>query len=155
MAEKETYLTEHGKAKLEADLKYLRTVRRQEVAERINQAKGFGDVMESGEYEEAKNEQGFVEGRIRTLESILSKAKLIPNNPAADTVTLGSCVTVVDEHGEQDSWTIVGSAEANSRNSMISNESRVGAALMGKKVGDKVTVEVPEGTIEFTVLLVC
>ena len=154
MTEREVYLTEEGKARLELELRHLKTTRRQEVADRIHQAKDFGDVTESGEYEEAKNEQAFVEGRIRTIETLLSKSKLIPGNHGVDTVTLGSLVTVVDERGEQESWTIVGSAEADSRNGKISNESIVGSALMGKKVGDKVSVKVPAGEIEFTILLV-
>jgi transcription elongation factor GreA len=155
MVEKPVYLTTEGKKALEQELKHLTTVRRHDVAERINQAKGYGDIMESGEYEDAKNEQGFIEGRIRTIEHILSHAEVIDNDHSDHAVVkLGSRVTVVDHEGEENTWTLVGSAECNSRNGKISNESLVGAALMGAKVGQKVTVNAPAGKMEFTVLTI-
>ncbi|MCL5959754.1 MAG: transcription elongation factor GreA [Chloroflexi bacterium] len=153
MVEKPVFLTPEGKATLEMELKHLCTVRRHEVAERINQAKGYGDIMESGEYEDAKNEQGFIEGRIRTIGSILSRCELIENDHSDHaTVKLGSRVTILDHEGRQETWTIVGSAESNSRNGKISNESLVGAALMGRKAGEKVAVNAPAGQLELTIL---
>jgi transcription elongation factor GreA len=112
-----------------------------------------GDVSESGEYEDAKNEQAMVEGRIRTLEHMLTNAQLIEGNKS-DVIALGSRVKLRDGDGDQYEWTIVGSAEANPRQSRISNESPVGKALMGKKKGDKVSVDTPGGVEQFTILKV-
>ena len=128
-------------------------VRRPEVADRIQQAKMDGDVSESGEYEDAKNEQAWVEGRIRTLEHMLQNSRIIEGT-RSDTIMLGSHVHIRDGEGGDYNWTIVGSAEANPRQSRISNESPVGKALMGKKKGDKVRVDTPGGVEEFTILKV-
>lgn len=153
MAEKAVYLTEQGKEQLEAELHFLRTTRRKEVAERIHQAKEYGDVMENGEYEDAKNEQAFIEGRIRTIENILSKAIPIESEHHDNgVVDMGSTVTVIDDEHNVETWTIVGSAEANSRQGKISNECLVGAALLGAKVGDTITVEAPMGKQSFKVI---
>jgi transcription elongation factor GreA len=151
--DKPVYLTAEGKSQLEEELNHLLTVRRPEVADRIQQAKMDGDISESGEYEDAKNEQAWVEGRIRTLEYMMQNATIIEKG-AADVVGLGSHVIVRDSDGEEYDWTIVGSAEANPRQSRISNESPVGQALMGHKAGDKVKVEAPAGTEEFTIVKV-
>jgi len=153
VADKPVYLTAEGKATLEEELNHLKSVRRPEVADRIQQAKMDGDVSESGEYEDAKNEQAMVEGRIRTVEHMLLNAQIIEETKS-DVVVLGAHVKLRDGDGENYEWTIVGSAEANPRQSKISNESPVGKALMGKKKGDKVRVETPGGVEEFSILKV-
>ncbi len=146
MAEKPTFLTPEGRAKLEAELENLRNVRRPQVAERIHSAKEEGDIMENSAYDEAKNEQAFVEGRIMTIEQMLKNAVIIEGTRASDTVGLGSYVTVV-ERGKKDDETfqIVGSAEADPSRGRISNESPVGRALMGKRAGDEIQVRIPDG----------
>jgi transcription elongation factor GreA len=146
-------LTAEGKALLEEELNHLLEVRRPEVADRIQQAKMDGDISESGEYEDAKNEQAWIEGRIRTLEYRLQHAQLI-EGPQGDTIGLGSKVKIRDADGDTYEWMIVGSAEASPRLSRISNESPVGQALMGKKKGQTVKVNAPGGTEEFTILKV-
>lgn len=151
--DKPVYLTAEGKVALEDELNHLKSVRRPEVADRIQQAKMDGDVSESGEYEDAKNEQAWVEGRIRTLEHMLQNAQIIAG-AKSDTVALGSHVKLRDSSGDEYNYTIVGSAEANPRQSRISNESPVGKSLIGRKKGDKVKVETPGGVEEFTVLKV-
>ncbi len=150
--EKETILTPEGLRKLEEELDFLKSVKRKEIAERIKQAKEFGDLMENSEYEDAKNEQAFTEGRILMLEAMLRNAKVINNHDVrSDVVTVGSTVRLVDETGEELSYTIVGSAEADPARDRISNESPVGRALLGKRKGQTVTVEVPAGTIRYTI----
>lgn len=151
--DKPVYLTAEGKTQLEEELNHLKMVRRPEVADRIQQAKMDGDVSESGEYEDAKNEQAWVEGRIRTLEHMLQNSRIIEGT-RSDTIMLGSRVQIRDGEGGEYNWTIVGSAEANPRQSRISNESPVGKSLLGKKKGDKVSVETPGGREEFTILKV-
>src|SRR5579884_2414573 len=147
MDEKETILTPEGLRKLEEELEFLKSVKRKEIAERIKQAKEFGDLMENSEYEDAKNEQAFTEGRILTLEGLLRNAKVIDNHDVrSDVVTIGSTVRLVDDAGEELTYTIVGSAEADPAHDRISNESPVGRALLGRRKGETVTVEVPAGT---------
>jgi transcription elongation factor GreA len=146
MAEKPIFLTPEGRAKLEAELEQLKTVRRGEVAERIHAAKEEGDIMENSAYDEAKNEQAFVEGRIMTIEQMLKNAVMIDETHARDSVGLGSYVTVVERGGGDDEmYQIVGSAEADPTRGRISNESPVGRALLGKRVGDEVQVKIPDG----------
>lgn len=146
MAEKPIFLTPEGRAKLEAELEQLKTVRRGEVAERIHAAKEEGDIMENSAYDEAKNEQAFVEGRIMTIEQMLKNAVMIVETRAHDSVGLGSYVTVVERGGDDDEmYQIVGSAEADPTRGRISNESPVGRALLGKRVGDEVQVKIPDG----------
>ena len=146
MAEKPIFLTPQGRTKLEAELEQLKTVRRSEVAERIHLAKEEGDIMENSAYDEAKNEQAFVEGRILTLEQMLKNAVMIDATRARDSVGLGSYVTVVERGGDDDEmYQIVGSAEADPTRGRISNESPVGRALLGKRVGDEVQVKIPDG----------
>ena len=149
---KPVYLTAEGKTRLEEKLQHLLTVRRPEVADRIQQAKADGDISESGEYEDAKNEQAWLEGEIRSLEHTLRHAQVIANGGANGLVTIGSMVKVKDGDGEEETYTLVGSAEANSRQRKISNESPVGKALLGHKPGDIVTVHSPAGKMEFTIL---
>jgi len=152
MDEKETILTPEGLRKLEEELEFLKSVKRKEVAERIKQSKDFGDLTENSEYEDAKNEQAFVEGRILTIEGMLRNVKVIDNHDIrADVVSIGSTVRVTDESGEELTYTIVGSAEADPLHDRISNESPVGRALLGKRKGQTVTVQVPEGTTRYTV----
>ena len=152
--EKETILTAEGLRKLEEELDHLKGVKRKEVAERIKQAKEFGDLTENSEYEDAKNEQAFVEGRILQLETMLRNAKVIDNNDVRrDRVTVGSTVVLQDmSNGEKLSYMIVGSAEADPDRDRISNESPVGKALLGRKKGETVEVRVPAGTIRYALL---
>lgn len=151
MKEKEVVLTKEGLLKLEQELESLKTVRRREVAERIKQAIEFGDISENSEYEDAKNEQAFIEGRILTLEKMLRNVKVIENIEEGQTqVTLGSTVLLKDlEYNETVEYTIVGAAEANPMNNRISNESPVGAAILGHKKGDVFEVQVPAGVIKY------
>jgi len=152
MDEKETLLTPEGLRKLEEELEFLKTVKRKEVAERIKQAKEFGDLAENSEYEDAKNEQAFMEGRILTVEAMLRNAKVIDNHDVrSDVVTVGATVRLEDEAGEELNYTIVGSPEADPRHDRISNESPVGRALLGKRKGQTVTVKAPGGTIKYTI----
>lgn len=146
MAEKPIFLTPEGRTKLEAELENLRTVRRAQVAEAIHSAKEEGDIMENSAYDEAKNEQAFVEGRIMTIEQMLKNAVIIESNRAFDSVGIGAYVTVVERGGDDDEvYQIVGSAEADPAKGRISNESPVGRALLGKHVGDEVKVPIPDG----------
>ncbi len=154
MAEKETILTLEGLRKLEEELEHLKTVKRKEIAERIKQAKEFGDIMENSEYEDAKNEQAFTEGRILQLEQMLRNAKLIDNHstPPGE-IAVGSTVRLKDlATGEEITYMIVGSAEADPDEDKISNESPVGKALLGKRKGDAVEVVVPAGKIRYSIL---
>ena len=156
MTEGVHYLTKAGYEELEARLHFLRTERRQEIAERLHQALAeAGELGENAEYEDAKNNQAFVEGEIRRLETILSNAEIIDENVArkTDAVRIGSIVTVKEKgYDEPEMYTLVGPAEANPRLGKISHKSPVGKALMEKKVGDKVTVHVPEGNIIFEIV---
>jgi transcription elongation factor GreA len=146
MAEKPTFLTPEGRAKLEAELEILKTTRRAQVAERIHSAKEEGDIMENSAYDEAKNEQAFVEGRIMTIEQMLKNAVMIKETRTADSVGLGSFVTVVERgNGADEMYQIVGSAEADPTRGRISNESPVGRAVLGKRVGDEIQVKIPDG----------
>jgi len=147
-------LTYEGLKKLEEELEYLKTVKRAEVAEKIKQARAFGDLSENSEYDEAKNEQAFIEGRIATLEAMLKNAKVIDEEDIKlDQVSIGCTVKVYDEsYNEEVEYTIVGSAEADPMNNKISDESPIGKALLGKKVGDVVSVEVPAGIIKLKIL---
>ncbi|MBI3536463.1 MAG: transcription elongation factor GreA [Chloroflexi bacterium] len=144
--DKPIFLTPEGRAKLEAELDHLRTVKRAQIAEAIHSAKEEGDIMENSAYDEAKNEQAFVEGRIMTIEQMLKNAVMIDKARGADIVGLGSIVTVVERGSNDDeSFQIVGSAEADPTRGKISNESPVGRALLGKRAGDEVQVRIPDG----------
>ncbi len=147
-------LTADGKRKLEDELTNLRTVRRQEVAERIQQAKAYGDVSESGEYEDAKNEQSMLEGRIREIEQWLSHAEILPPETKAEKgiVHLGRRVTIKDEFGVKEIYTLVSSPEARSSENKISNESPLGQAMIGKRKGDKFSIDAPAGQLSFTIV---
>lgn len=155
MAEgKEVLLTKEGLKKLEDELEYLKSVKREEVAERIKQAIAFGDISENSEYEDAKNEQAFIEGRIASLEKTLKNARLMEDSDiAADVVSLGSRVTLKEvERGREITVTIVSSVESKIKDGKISDESPVGKAIIGKKKGDVVEVEAPAGIIKYEIL---
>jgi transcription elongation factor GreA len=153
-AEKVTILTPEGLRKLEDELEHLKTVRRKEVAGRIKQSKDFGDLTENSEYEDAKNEQAFVEGRILQLEQMLRNAQVIDNHSVPpDRVAVGLTVRLKDlSSGEEIAYRIVGSAEVDPSQNRISNESPVGRALLGKKKGENVEVTVPAGKIRYNIL---
>ncbi|MFD2369685.1 MULTISPECIES: transcription elongation factor GreA [Brevibacillus] len=154
MSEKEVILTPEGLAKLEQELEDLKTVKRKEVAARIKEAISYGDISENSEYEEAKNEQAFIEGRILTLEKMLRNARIITNEDVdTGVVSVGSRVRLKDlEFGDIVDYTIVGSAESDPMNNKISNESPVGQALLGKAKGAIVDVNVPAGVIQYEIL---
>ena len=153
MTEKPIYLTKEGRARLEAEIEELETVGRRDVAERIRQAKELGDISESGEYEDAKNKQAFLEGRIREVRNILNNAQMIDEeNSDTREVRVGSSVTIRYEDGDEEEWMIVGAAEANPRKGKISNESPIGNALLGKKPRQKVSVTTPSGITKLTVV---
>ena len=147
-------MTYEGVKKLEEELEYLKTVKRKEITEKIKVALGYGDLSENSEYDEAKNDQAFTEGRIIQLENMLKNAVVVDESEIPkDKVSVGSIVKVMDyEFDEEVEYTIVGSAEADPMNFKISNESPVGSALLGKKVGDVVEVAVPSGVSKFEVL---
>jgi transcription elongation factor GreA len=151
---KEIALTAEGQTKLEDELQYLETTRRREVGARIKEAKEFGDISENSEYDDAKNEQAWVESRIAEINQILAHATIIASPKKNDKVTLGSRVLLRDSGtGEEHDYHLVGSAEADPGNNRISNESPVGQAIIGRRKGDSVTVTVPSGKVlEYTVL---
>jgi transcription elongation factor GreA len=153
MAEKAVPMTKDGIQRVEKELEHLRSVRRPEVAERIHEAKDLASAQNNAEYEEAKNEQAFVEGRIMTLEHLLQNATLIDEEAAhhATRIQLGSKVKLEDGDGKAMEYTIVGAAEARPTEGMISNESPVGRSLLGKRVGDEVQIQVPRGVLRLTV----
>ena len=153
MTEKEIYLTEEGLTKLNEELEHLISVRRPEVAEKIQRAKELRSSVSTPEYEEAKDEQGFVEGRILEIDRIIKSAKIIHHeNVNLDFVEVGNEVRVQLQDGNEEHYTIVGSAEANPGEWRISNESPIGQALLGKRVGDDVEVEAPAGLLKLRIL---
>mgnify|MGYP001050846102 FL=1 len=154
--EKEVILTPEGLDKLEKELEVLKTVKRREVAERIKEAIEFGDITENSEYEAAKNDQAFIEGRIITLEKMLRNARVIEHQKnSTGIVHIGTKVKLQDlASNEELVYTLVGSAEADPMNNKISNESPVGKAIMGKKTGDIVEVDVPIGKIKYKIMQV-
>ncbi len=153
MLEKEVFLTANGLKKLEAELDELKTVKRREIADRIKQALAFGDISENSEYDQAKNEQAQLEERIAKVEGMLRNAILIDENDIkTDMVGIGSKVLIYDkEYNEDMELTIVGSAEADPSEGLISNESPVGSALLGHKTGDIIDVAVPDGIIQYEI----
>lgn len=152
MPDKRNYLTREGLNRLEAELEDLRTDRRQSVAEQIQKAKELGGSVDNAEYEDSKNQQAFVEGRILTLEKMINKAVLIEENEKpANNVEIGRHVTLINQTGKKEEYTIVGSVEADPGRGRISNESPVGRALLNKKVGQKVQVKTPAGLVTLTI----
>ncbi|MHB2019333.1 MAG: transcription elongation factor GreA [Candidatus Xenobia bacterium] len=154
MSEKEMVLTRQGFQKLESELDTLKTKRRREVAERIRQAKEFGEIGENSEYEDAKSEQAFVEGKIANIENILRSAKVIEEDEVhTDVVSVGSVVELKDmDSGEKVEYKIVGTEEADPLNGSISDESPVGAKLLGCKKSQVVEIPVPDGMISFKIM---
>ncbi len=154
MSEKTVFLTYEGLKERERELEYLKTEKRKEISEKIKVALGFGDLSENAEYDEAKNEQAEVELKIVKLEKMLKNAKIIDDEDiSTDVVSMGIKVKVLDiDMEEEDEYYIVGSEEANPMENKISDESPVGRALIGAKVGDTVTVEAPNGSFEMKIL---
>ncbi len=153
-----SYLTKNGYIKLQRELDELRSVKRKEVAERLREAMEGGDLIENAEYESAKNEQSFVEGRISELKMILANAHIIDykeENGDNKLVQVGSTVYIREEGQKRsDKYVIVGAAEADPRNGMISNESPIGKAVLGHKAGDEIEIETPDGKIKFRITTV-
>ncbi|HNX92284.1 MAG TPA: transcription elongation factor GreA [Syntrophomonas sp.] len=154
--DREIILTKEGLERLETELETLKSTRREEVAERIKQAIAFGDISENSEYEDAKNEQAFIEGRILTLEKTLKNARLMTADEIRDdVVSLGTKVTLKEmKSGREVNVTLVASVESKLKDGKISDESPVGKAIMGKSVGTKVEVEAPAGIIKYKIVKV-
>lgn len=153
MANQAVYVTEDGLKKLEEELEQLQTAKRQEVALRLHEAMQDGELIDNAEYEAAKNEQAFVEGRILELERMLSQARIIERGNSKDKVTIGSTVEVKEKGGRKsETFTIVGVAEANPKEGLISNESPMGSALLDHKVGEFVEVKAPAGAIQYRIV---
>jgi transcription elongation factor GreA len=149
-----TFLTKEGFQKLQEELEHLRTTKRQEVADRLHEAMEGGELIENAEYEAAKNEQAFVEGRIQELEMILATARVIEENDRTGVIQVGSTVTIHEEGSPVETFTIVGAAEANPREGKISNESPIGKAILGHKAGDTVHIDAPGGHFKVKVVKV-
>ncbi|MBN2096169.1 transcription elongation factor GreA [Candidatus Peregrinibacteria bacterium] len=156
--DEQVLVTKEGLAKLKDELDHFKSVRRKEVAERLKEAISYGDLSENSEYEEAKNEQAFIEGRIIELEKMITNAQIITEGKKSTdaTVQIGTSVTVqnLTEKDDPETYTIVGSTEADPTESKISNESPIGAALLGKMKNDVIKVKVPAGVYEYKVLKV-
>jgi transcription elongation factor GreA len=151
MNNKPAYLSKEGLEQIRQELDQLVNVRRSEIAARIHEAKEHGDITENAEYEDAKNEQAFVEGRIQALSALVKNAVVIEENHSTTHVQIGSTVTIQSKDGKE-SFTIVGSAEAAPADGRISNESPVGRALLGRKKGEEITVSVPAGDAKYKIL---
>ena len=152
MTNQAVYLTKKGRKKLEDELEFLRDTKRQEVASRLHEAMEDGELIENAEYEAAKNEQAFVEGRILEIEHMLASAQEIKRRRAKDMVRIGSTVVVKQDGSANETYTIVGAAEANPKEGLISNESPLGRALLDGKVGESIEVEAPAGVLNFRIV---
>ncbi|MBI4089897.1 MAG: transcription elongation factor GreA [Candidatus Kerfeldbacteria bacterium] len=152
MTERQTFITADGLEKLRQELKHLKTIKRREIAQRIQEAKELGDLSENAEYVEAKNEQAFVEGRIAELEAVVKNAVIIQQERNAEQVRVGSKVKAKPENGPAVTYAIVGSNEADPKNGRISNESPLGQAFLGRRVGDSVMIEAPAGKRSFQIV---
>ena len=150
--EKEYKMSQARKDELEQELNYLKTTRSDEVAEQIKIARGFGDLSENSEYDEAKNEQGKLYSRIAELEEILQHVVIVDESAASDAITIGCTVTVRAKDGKEASYKIVGSQESDPMHGIISEESPFGKALLGNAVGDEVQVEAPAGVLRYRIL---
>ena len=151
-ADNRVYISAEGLERIKEELEELRNVRRPEVAELIQRAKELGDITDSAQYDAAKNEQAFLEGRIRHLEDNIRRALIIEEGLQGDgAVRVGSTVVVRDPEGEEERWTIVGRAEADASQGRISNESPVGGALLGKRTGETLEIATPAGSMTFTI----
>ncbi|WP_010288034.1 transcription elongation factor GreA [Kurthia massiliensis] len=151
-AEKQYPMTAEGKAKLEKELEDLIQVKRPEVVERIKIARGYGDLSENSEYDAAKDEQGFVEGRIKLVETMIRNAVIIEEGAEGDVVTIGRTVTFQEDDDEPETYQIVGSAEADPFEGRISNDSPIAKGLIGHAVGETVKIQTPGG--EFNVKII-
>ena len=150
-----SFLTREGYAKLQDELDLLRTEKREEIAQRLHEAMEGGELIDNAEYEAAKNEQAFVEGRIKELDLLLATAKVVDEHaPHGANVQVGTAVTIQEEGSQPEKYHIVGAAEANPAMARISNESPLGKALMNKKAGDKVQVDAPQGSFTVQILKV-
>lgn len=150
---KKIILTQEGLQNLEDELQELKVVRRKDVAAKIKEARGQGDLSENAEYDAAKEEQAEIEARIIAIENMLRNAEIIESSLDSDTVNIGNKIKLFDnEFNEEIEYTIVGSAEVDPFNGKISNESPIGASILGHKVGDTVSVETPEGILSFKIL---
>ena len=152
MSQKKILITKEGLAKLQSELDLLLSVRRQEIASKIKRAREMGGTENNAEYEDAKNEQAFVEGRILMLENIVKNATAIESPALAGVVEIGNKVLIQNQDSKIEQFAIVGSAEANPVEGKISNESPVGKALLGKKIGDEVEVATPAGMLKFLIM---
>ncbi len=149
-----SYLTKNGYLKLQEELDYLRNVKRLEIAQRLAEAMDGEELIENAEYEAAKREQAFVEGRIQELETLLANARIVEETGKMEVVQIAARVTIQEDGGDAETFTIVGPAEANPREGRISNESPLGRALMNHRAGDVVTVSAPDGTFTVRILKV-
>lgn len=155
ISEKKFPMTQAGKEKLKQELEHFKTVRRKEVVERIKIARSFGDLSENSEYDAAKDEQAFVEGRITTLENMIRNAEIIEESDGGSEVTIGRTVTFIElPDGEKESYTIVGSAEADPFEGKISNESPIAKGLLGKSIDDEVMIQTPAGDMLVKIIAV-
>ena len=149
------YLTPEGKRKLEEELNQLKTEERDELAARLKHAISMGDLSENADYHKAKEDQGFLEGRIQEIEAILKNSEVIEEQSSYEEVALGAKITIQEEGYDPETYHLVGRKEANPRNGKISHESPIGKALIGHKVGDVVIVELPnDNTTEFKILAI-
>jgi transcription elongation factor GreA len=147
------YLTAQGAAKLKEELEHLKSVERLALAQRLHEAVSQGDLSENADYHKAKEDQGFLEGRIQELEYLLKNAVIVESHSGErETVDIGASVTIQEDDDDSEIYLLVGAKEADSRNRQISNESPVGRALMGKRVGDIVSIETPGGRLEMKIL---
>ena len=151
MADKITYISAEGLEKIKAELRELKTVRRRELADRIDAAKALGDLSENAEYHEAKNDLAFLEGRVQQLEDMLKNVSIIEEGTSGGNVRIGSSVEV-ELNGKKKTYTIVGSNEADPVTGFISNESPLGDAFLGHSVGDAVEVTTPAGVMTYRII---
>jgi transcription elongation factor GreA len=150
-----SFLTREGYQKLQEELDFLRTIKRQEIANRLHEAMEGGELIENAEYEAAKNEQAFVEGRIKDLDVLLATARVIEEDAVpADLIQVGTTVTIQEEGGPAEGYTIVGAAESDPAHGKVSNESPLGKALMNRKAGETVSVEAPDGAFSVAIVKV-
>ncbi len=147
----QNYITKAGLEKLKEELEYLKKTKMLEVVERIARAKELGDLSENAEYQDAKDEQGFIAGRVAELEHLINKSQVIEQNGRRDYVEVGSTIQVICD-GKEFTYTIVGSNEADPSQGLISNESPIGRSFLGKKKGEKITVQVPRGEMQCEIL---
>ncbi len=153
MAAEETYLTAEGEDALRRELQLLKDSRRPALAQRLKEAAAQGDLKENADYHDAKEQLGFIEGRVLQIESILRNAIVVDNSESSDEVRIGSTVVIQEDGiGEDEEYRIVGSAEVNPRERKISEKSPIGAALIGAKIGDRVKVKTPDGVIKFKIV---